>query len=108
MQSRAKGVNYVEDSRTGDAKRPYKMSSVKKGGRYEHFSFSVPANNCSGGGCSYIIRRCRQCAIDIDLAGSRMRLGRIVVEQTGRRERFQLIVRRHSTRRQQHLKRSDK
>jgi hypothetical protein len=31
MQSRAKGVKYVEDSRTCDAKRPYKISSVKKG-----------------------------------------------------------------------------
>ena len=30
MQSRAKGVKYVENSRTCDAKRPYKISSVKK------------------------------------------------------------------------------
>src|SRR5262249_10100970 len=31
MQSRAKGVKYVEDSHTCDANRPYKISPVKKG-----------------------------------------------------------------------------
>src|SRR5262245_35960912 len=83
MQCKAEGVRYVEyveASRTCDAKQPYKISSVKNGVCWERFSFGFPANNCSGGDCSYIMRRRRQRAIDIGLAGSRMRFGRIFVE----------------------------